>query len=118
MQHLDSEQIDILKYLDKNVYIDRAIAFKTFSLSSDYSIDSLLQNGFIHKLEPINQNIDSNPALDMFLLSGKGIAYLRYLKEFDEDKKRMQHIERIKYWTPIFISTILSVIAIIISLLK
>lgn len=118
MQHLDSEQIDILKYLDKNVYIDRAIAFKTFSLSSDYSIDSLLQNGFIRKLEPVNQNIDSSPVLDMFLLSGKGIAYLRTLEEITEEQKRNKLIEAVKYWTPIFISTILSVIAIIISLSK
>ena len=44
-------EIDILKYLDANVDITRSEAFQLF-LASDYSLNNLLENGYILKAAP------------------------------------------------------------------
>lgn len=118
MLTLDSEQINILKYLDKNIYIDRAIAFQNFSISADYSINTLLQEGYISMPKNDSQTLEPFAQLDIYVLTGKGYAYLRTMKEINEVQKRRLRIEAIKYWVPICISSILSIIAIIISILK
>lgn len=67
--NLTQEEIRILKYIDKNVYTDRAEAFRLFSSTSDYSIDQLLKLEYLRAIPP------KDPVqLTWFSLTSKGQA--------------------------------------------
>lgn len=69
--YLTHEQISILEYIEKNSYIDKAIAFRLFSPTSDYSIDELLNEKYIYAIDP--------PTIQEFIwyvLTPKGRSFL------------------------------------------
>ena len=112
MDQLTSLQNKILNYIERNTYIDRASAFRLFSTSSDYSIDQLLENEYIQKLHS-----DNPDELDWFVLSAKGHAYLNELNLNTEAERKNKRKETLRYWIPIGLDTVLSVTAIIISII-
>lgn len=116
MNQLTSEQIEILKYLDKNVYIDRCSAFKNFSAHSDYLIDKLLKNGFI-KIVNESTTSSASTSLDLYVLSGKGHSVLHEVKYKVEREKKLIQKDTFRFWVPIVINSLLSIIAIIISII-
>lgn len=68
---LTHEQINILKYIEKNIYIDKVIAFRLFSPTSDYSINELLKEKYIYAIPPSTDN-----DLIWFALTSKGRSFL------------------------------------------
>ncbi len=112
MEQITSKQNEILSYIEKNTYINRATAFRLFSTTSDYSIDQLLENGYVKKLRS-----DNPDELDWFVLSDKGHAYLDELNLNTETERKNKRKETLRYWIPIGLDTVLSVAAIIISII-
>lgn len=69
--NLTQEEISILKYIDKNVYTDRAEAFRLFSSTSDYSIDELLKLEYLRAIPP-----NDDKQLTWFSLTSKGQSFI------------------------------------------
>lgn len=88
MDQLSSTQIEIMDYIEKNTYTDRATAFQLFSTTSDYSIGQLLVDGYLKEFNSV-----------------KAIEHKR------------NHMESLQFWIPIAIDTILSISAIAISII-
>ena len=72
---LSKEEIDILKYVDYNVYIDRAKAFRLFSTTSDYSINQLLKRELLKSIPPTVPN-----ELIWFSLTPAGQSFINNYK--------------------------------------
>ena len=104
---LSREEINILMYIDKNVYLDRSESFRLFSSTSDYSIDQLLNHGYIRLIPP-----KSSDELDLFLLTPKGKTYISEYASKSLEKEI--EIKRIRNDT--FFSKTISVLALIISI--
>lgn len=100
-------EIDILKYLDANVDITRSEAFQLF-LASDYSLNNLLENGYIHLLSA------PKGSTEHFTLTSKGISYINDYKIFmSEQTKELQRIKK-----DALFSKIVAILALLISIVS
>ena len=79
---LSKEEIDILKYVDYNVYIDRAKAFRLFSTTTDYSINHLLKRGLLKSIPPTVPN-----ELIWFSLTPAGQSFINNYKLIEKEKE-------------------------------
>lgn len=87
---LSQEEINILKYVDYNVYISRAKAFQLFSTTSDYSIDQLLKRGFLKSIPSTVPNESS-----WFSLTPAGQSFINNYKVIEKkNKEEMQALRK------------------------
>lgn len=112
MDQLSSTQNKILDYIEKNTYTDRATAFRLFSVTSDYSIDQLLIAGYLKEIPPCTPD-----ELNWYTLSDKGHAYLEEFNSIKTTEHKRNRMESLRFWIPVAIDTILSVAAIVISII-
>lgn len=82
--NLTHEEISILRFIDKNVYTDRAEAFRLFSTTSDYSIDQLLKLEYLRTIPPKDSD-----QLTWFSLTPKGQAFIHEcnIAEYEKEKE-------------------------------
>lgn len=87
---LSQEEINILKYVDYNVYISRAKAFQLFSTTSDYSIDQLLKRGFLKSIPSTVPNESS-----WFSLTPAGQSFINNYKVIEKkNEEEMQALRK------------------------
>lgn len=87
--NLTHMEIAILKYLNNNIYISYAEAFRLFSPASDYSINHLLELEYLRLLP---SNSPDEP--DWFILTSKGKAFVE--EHLICDSIREQELQRLK----------------------
>lgn len=115
VDNLTQEEINILKFADKKVYIDRAEAFRLFSITSDYSIDQLLEAGFLQSIPPKNPN-----ELTWFSLTPKGQSFIdnyKLIEKKNEDELRALQKESIFSRKIAILSLIVSIVSVIAQIL-
>lgn len=82
IDNLTSEEINILKFINKNVYTDRAEAFRIFSLTSDYSLNHLLELDLLREIP--SKNSDDLP---WFAFTPKGQAFINNYEIIENQKE-------------------------------
>lgn len=87
---LTREHINILECIEKNIYIDKATAFRLLSPFSDSYIDELLDENYISAVDP-----PTDQELVWYVLSPKGLAFLsdyRFNLQSSKNERRRQLI--------------------------
>ena len=108
MDNLSREQIAILNYLAQNSCITTSEAFQIFSETSDYSLNQLMQHGYICS-SPLSPD---SPG--WYFLTPKGKTFINDHIFFSKEKE----IEIKQLRKDALFSKILSVLALIVSIVS
>lgn len=103
---LDRKSVKVLKFIKDNPNKTTHRINEAFGENMFVYVDGLLKNEYIFRPETYSP-YNGTGHINTFKISSKGIAYL-------ENRPK----ETLKYWIPIIISTLISIAALIISIVK
>lgn len=103
---LDKKSVQVLKYIKNNPNKTANKISAAFGENVSVYINGLLKDEYIARPESYSP-LGGTGHVNVYKISAKGIAYL-------ENRPK----ETLKYWIPIIISTLISIAALIISIVK